>query len=472
MTYFDRDASVLQSARRFHAAPLLIVGLCLMFSATLRADGLPSSWDWRDVNGQNFVTPVKSQGSAGSCWAFAATAALEAHLKITANDPTWNPDLSEQHLICDPDGGGNTYGGTSKNALGFFLGNGGIVTESELPYRASNSSPDWPLSAGWETRAYEVNELGRWLDQRGTAPTTDLVKQYLTDYGPPATAINSRRDWYNPGGTQNVWYGQDRWWAADHDVLIVGYQDDASIAEGGYWIIKNSWGSSWGDSGYGYAAYGHVERYTDVHAITGEAFLATAEPCDFNGDNVLDAADLDVMTRQGDLVAGMKWSMDTPLYHKLFLTEGGVIDNNSTVDGDDITQWLADAATVNGHDSPYLVSDSNLDRTVDINDALNLFGNYDGGDATDKVFSQGDLNGDGSVSLNDVLALIGDYDGGAGYDTTDGLTDMVFRYDDSTVTTGNATCIPEPASMALLGLGGLVMIRRRRVSNGKQSRMA
>jgi hypothetical protein len=60
---------------------------------------LPSSWDWRNVNGENWLTPVKSQGKCGSCWAFSTVGTIEATYKIEQADSTLNPDLSEQDLV-------------------------------------------------------------------------------------------------------------------------------------------------------------------------------------------------------------------------------------------------------------------------------------------------------------------------------------------------------------------------------------
>jgi hypothetical protein len=66
--------------------------------------------------------------------------------------------------------------------------------------------------------------------------------------------------------------------AVNHAALITGYTDDPAVPGGGYWHVKNSWGTGWGDDGYGYVRYGVLESHNRVHAITGEAYTAATEP--------------------------------------------------------------------------------------------------------------------------------------------------------------------------------------------------
>ena len=69
----------------------------------------PSSWDWRNVDGKNWITPIRDQAYCGSCWAFGAVAALEAFYNIKNNDSTIDLDLSEQFLVsCNTDGDGGS----------------------------------------------------------------------------------------------------------------------------------------------------------------------------------------------------------------------------------------------------------------------------------------------------------------------------------------------------------------------------
>lgn len=91
--------------------------------------------------------------------------------------------------------------------------------------------------------------------------------------------MNTYEDWHwpmaRPLGTQDHCPGavMEELNGVNHGVVVVGYQDDDALAQGGYWIVKNSWGTGWGDSGYGYIRYGDLERHSRVHAITGDAHM-------------------------------------------------------------------------------------------------------------------------------------------------------------------------------------------------------
>jgi len=252
------------------AAALLV----LFLTAPLGAD----HFDWRYVNGADYVTPVRNQGPCGSCWAFAAVGALESKFEITFDDPDMNLDLSEQHLLCDGSYG-NCDGGSEFGALLFFQQTG-IVTDAELPYRASDYSPDWPLAPGWENRTHRITGFETFLPS-----ATDTLKDYLHTEGPLLAAMN-RDDWYWPAeptasgavptDLQACYdFGpEDDLGRVDHAVVVVGYQDDLSVSGGGYWVVKNSWGTAWGDDGYGYVQYGVLEGHNRIHSITGDAYFA------------------------------------------------------------------------------------------------------------------------------------------------------------------------------------------------------
>lgn len=247
----------------------VLIALLALPAALAPAGG--DSFDWRNINGQDFTTAVKDQGGCGSCWAFAPSGALESKLEITSGNPNWNPDVSEQHLLCDGTAG-SCSGGYEYLAIKFFRDTG-VVSEAELPYQASSNSPDWPLQEGWENRVYKITAYDNWL-----IPTNENLKSNLRTHGPLTAAIHTD-DWYSPTGAPppqggatpgNVLEGEVG--GVNHAVLVVGYQDDDSLHEGGYWIVKNSWGAGWGDNGYGYILYGVLENHGRVHAITGDAY--------------------------------------------------------------------------------------------------------------------------------------------------------------------------------------------------------
>lgn len=193
----------------------------------------PISMDWRDVGG---ITRVKNQGTCGSCWAFAASAQMEAFVKIYYGEEL---DISEQQVIdCNPYGD-DCNGGTASAAYYVFT-NYGAVLESCNPYL--NSPPGcnqeqfkpYATITDWN---YILNDL----DQIKTALQT----------GPVCTGIDASAAFeaYASGCFDEV--GSQ----VNHLVLIVGY-DDRACGGAGAWYIKNSWGLEFGEGGYITVQYG------------------------------------------------------------------------------------------------------------------------------------------------------------------------------------------------------------------------
>jgi len=212
---------------------------------------LPSQFDWRDTSD---VSSVKDQSTCGCCYAFAFIGCFESQTLIE-DDSSF--DLSEDN-VKECEYYGSSCGGGNFDRLANYTSQVGTVLESCDPYQpVTNSTP--PCG----TCAVQQNLLdwGRICDD--TIPDTYALKEYIYNYGPVMTSI-----WvgYNPADAGwnlefNTYDGSYTFYksytgATDHAVLIVGW-DDTLVHSGGTggWIVKNSWGSGWGSSGYFTIAY-------------------------------------------------------------------------------------------------------------------------------------------------------------------------------------------------------------------------
>jgi C1A family cysteine protease len=202
--------------------------------------GLPSSFNWCDQNG---CTPIKNQGSCGSCWAFSTVATFESVININDGDTV---DLSEQYLLSCNDDGWSCDGGwwahdyhQSKKVSGQT--EAGAVLESDYPYEGQDTScgPDYP-------KAYNIDSWHYVCGSESCTPTTDQIKQAIYDHGAVSVAVCSETMSSYSGGIFT-----DSCSNLDHAVNLVGWDDD-----GGYWIMRNSWGTNWGESGYMRIKYG------------------------------------------------------------------------------------------------------------------------------------------------------------------------------------------------------------------------
>ncbi|XP_063905466.1 procathepsin L-like [Zophobas morio] len=192
---------------------------------------LPASFDWRN---SGMVTPVKNQGSCGSCWAFSTTGALESHYKIRYGSTV---TLSEQQLVdCVPEAGG-CGGGWMADAYMYIARNGGINYDRDYPYQGLD------YYCRYNSGRSKVSIRGyAYL----TGPNEDMVKDMVVTQGPVSVAIDANGPfasysggvYYNPSCTTTTF---------THAVVIVGYGNENGQD---YWLVKNSWGPNWGLGGY------------------------------------------------------------------------------------------------------------------------------------------------------------------------------------------------------------------------------
>ena len=207
---------------------------------------LPGKLDWRD-NGGNYVTPVRNQGSCGSCWAFAATAALESAQLRALRTPGVDLNLAEQIMLSCSGAGDCENGGYVGGAADFIL-NTGLPPESFYPYTAKDGTCS-TAAPHWMESAYKIND---WNYVAYSSPTASTLKAALLTYGPLVTTFDVYEDFYNHYSSGIYSYVSGNY-VGGHAVLLVGYDDP-----GQYFIVKNSWSPSWGESGYFRIAYSEL----------------------------------------------------------------------------------------------------------------------------------------------------------------------------------------------------------------------
>ncbi|KAK6631864.1 hypothetical protein RUM43_013930 [Polyplax serrata] len=187
------------------------------------------------------VTPVKDQGQCGSCWAFSSTGALEGqHFRKT----NVLVSLSEQNLIdCSTkEGNDGCGGGLMDNAFEYVKDNKGIDTERSYPYKGVNERCRYsPANSGATDTGFVDIPSG----------SEEALKAAVATKGPISVAIDASSFAFHQyhSGVLVDHECKNQTMDLDHGVLVVGYGTDSKTGLD-YWLVKNSWGLSWGDKGY------------------------------------------------------------------------------------------------------------------------------------------------------------------------------------------------------------------------------
>jgi len=182
----------------------------------------PANVDWR-TSGK--VSAIKDQGQCGSCWAFSTTGSLESAAAIFG---TGLGDYSEQQLVDCSSSYGNMgcNGGLMDYAFEYVIAKG-ITAESKYPYRAVDQT------CKTQGGSFKISKYTDVASGNCNSLKTAVAQQ------PVAIGVDAEEWQFYSGGVFNNCGTQ-----LDHGVLAVGYQGSS------YWIVKNSWGESWGEDGY------------------------------------------------------------------------------------------------------------------------------------------------------------------------------------------------------------------------------
>jgi len=220
---------------------------------------IPDAWDWRTQGGKDnkgIVTNVKDQGMCGSCWAFSTIGAIESAYAFSGNDLT---TFSEQLVVDCSKGCSNEppygvvcnqgcNGGWQWNAFYDIVKWGGVETEKDYPYRGVDQSCRKKNSS-------LVAPLKNYTCLSGPDPVDEeQLRAYVYQNGPVAIALDANLLQFYWGGIIDPFFPGFECDPSvlDHALLLVGWGEERNWfwQMTPYWLVKNSWGEDWGDSGY------------------------------------------------------------------------------------------------------------------------------------------------------------------------------------------------------------------------------
>eukprot|EP01123_Difflugia_compressa_P002191 TRINITY_DN128_c1_g1_i3.p1 TRINITY_DN128_c1_g1~~TRINITY_DN128_c1_g1_i3.p1 ORF type:complete len:321 (+),score=70.05 TRINITY_DN128_c1_g1_i3:59-1021(+) len=201
---------------------------------------VPDTYDWRN---QDRVTPVKDQAQCGSCWAFSTVENVESIYMIANNiGSSGMKPLSPQQIVdCDTTDSG-CEGGDPPTAYAYIMSAGGLETDANYPYTAQDG-----------TCAFDSSEIAVKISNWKYATSNDdesTMQSNLVSWGPLSICVDAE-PWQDY--TSGIMNAADCGDSLDHCVQAVGYDTSSSTP---FWIVRNSWGTSWGENGYIRLQYG------------------------------------------------------------------------------------------------------------------------------------------------------------------------------------------------------------------------
>ena len=224
---------------------------------TINSSELPSSFTWCNIDGVDYVGSIKDQSPAPTCEAYALCTALETIMQYQLGY-VYDPDLSETHLYFNA-------GGTYEKGYVNLIDAANYLIENGVPDEGCYPDPhrayDYPFITldGWENRTVKITEWG-WVEN-----TEESIKSALIEYGPLVFCAFFWKDFYSY--KQGIYKHRLGEIVGGHVMAIVGYNDSEEC-----WIVKNSWGTKWGDDGWLKISY-------DAGMITDTWYKAEDDNC-------------------------------------------------------------------------------------------------------------------------------------------------------------------------------------------------
>eukprot|EP01006_Ploeotia_vitrea_P031536 TRINITY_DN63877_c0_g1_i1.p1 TRINITY_DN63877_c0_g1~~TRINITY_DN63877_c0_g1_i1.p1 ORF type:complete len:482 (+),score=55.64 TRINITY_DN63877_c0_g1_i1:30-1475(+) len=276
-------------------------GTAPVTEATRReATMLPHSWDWRNVSGRDWVSPIRDQGKCGSCYAFASCGMMEARWRIATN-LTARPVFSPQDIMNCGNYSQACAGGFPYLVGGKYGQDFGLVEEACFPYKGKKGQCHTPRNKNcgpkYFTQSY--NYIGGFYG----GCNQYLMMAELVKNGPIAISIEVYPDLQHYKGgiyhhvtkkkmfdylakmninedtATNVMHPYNPWEITNHVVVIVGYGVGTAAEKfTPYWTIKNSWGAKWGEDGF-------FRMVRGIDNISCESIAVAAAPGQVIGPN-------------------------------------------------------------------------------------------------------------------------------------------------------------------------------------------
>ncbi|HEY7036237.1 MAG TPA: C1 family peptidase [Thermomicrobiales bacterium] len=203
------------------------------------AVGAPAAVDWRNHNG-NYVTSVKDQGQCGSCVGFCSCSTIESAVRVKLQNPSYAIDLSEGFLFfC---GGASCANGWGLTSGLDYAKSTGVVDEACMPYASSTLNNGTDMNCGASRCSDWQNRLTKIANYSGYA--TMEARKNAVAAGPVLAGMAVFYDFFAYSSGVYV-KSSNTTLAGYHCISVVGYDDNQQC-----WILKNSWGTGWGEAGF------------------------------------------------------------------------------------------------------------------------------------------------------------------------------------------------------------------------------